>query len=142
MLHSCTIYQPNAGVPYFFSKYPNTDIPGPAQSDPKTSIMQTERKQVTFADNLMVAPYCVNSTLGELHNGVAIYSFDETGETSGLGEGELIKLFSLFYNQEAAANEIFGEIEVGSHGANTRTHISFFITHVHAIKVIYGLICV
>lgn len=31
---------------------------------------------------------------------------------SGLAEGEAIKLFSLFYNAEEAANEIFGDIEV------------------------------
>lgn len=46
------------------------------------------------------------------HNGVAIQSYLETGPTAALAQGESIKLFSLFYNEEAQANIHFEEIEV------------------------------
>lgn len=72
----------------------------------------TKRKQVTFMDDVVVAPSCENSTLAGVHYGVGVYSYLETGETSGLAEGEAIKLFSLFYNEEKAGNELFDKIEV------------------------------
>lgn len=36
----------------------------------------------------------------------------ETGPNAGLAQGEMIKFFSLFYNDEEVANELFEEIEV------------------------------
>ncbi|CAM9856202.1 unnamed protein product, partial [Hapterophycus canaliculatus] len=64
--------------------------------------------QVAFGDSAYTS-YCPNATVA--HNGVGVPGFLESGPDVGLAHGEAIKLFSLFYNEEAKGNEIFAEIE-------------------------------
>ncbi|CAB1103470.1 unnamed protein product [Ectocarpus sp. CCAP 1310/34] len=64
--------------------------------------------EVAFGDSLTTS-LCENATM--VHNGVAVVAYQESGEAVGLGRAEAIKLFSLFYNEEARANELFDEIE-------------------------------
>lgn len=71
------------------------------------------RSQVNFGDSLDVS-FCEGAD--PILNGVQILSFLEGGDTIGLGHGEAIKLFSLFYNLEAKGNELFEEIEVSADG--------------------------
>lgn len=59
---------------------------------------------------MLTTSYCENATM--TYNGVEVLTFYESGDTVGLGQGEAIKLFSLFYNEEAKGNELFDEIEV------------------------------
>lgn len=54
--------------------------------------------------------YCTGAP--DTYNGVGVYTYMESGPTAGLAHGEAIKLFSLFYNEEAKGNELFQEIEV------------------------------
>lgn len=65
---------------------------------------------MAFGDSLTTSWSCENATM--VHNGVAVVAYAERGEAVGLGRAETIKLFSLFYNEEARANELFDEIEV------------------------------
>lgn len=71
---------------------------------------QSNKWQVSFGDSLETG-WCDGAPARE--KAVAVFSYFETGPESGLAEAEAIKLFSLFYNEEAKANEIFREIEVG-----------------------------
>lgn len=75
--------------------------------------------KVAFGDSLTTS-YCANAT--DTHNGVAIQLYSETGPTAALAQGEAIKLFSLFYNEEALGNSIFGEIEVSIFSAAGEGH--------------------
>lgn len=65
--------------------------------------------QVAFGDSLLTG-WC--SDASPVENGVAVQTYMETGSQAGLAHGEAIKLFSLFYNEEAKGNEIFEEIKV------------------------------
>lgn len=38
--------------------------------------------------------------------------YNEVGPTAALAQGEAIKLFALFYNEEELGNSLFDEIEV------------------------------
>ena len=66
-------------------------------------------QQVAFGDNLFTS-FCDGAPMRE--KAVAVVSYLETGPNGGLAQAEMIKLFSLFYNQEAKGNAIFYEIEV------------------------------
>lgn len=48
-----------------------------------------------------------------LYKAVPVYYYEESGPESGLAQGEAIKLFSVFYNEEKRGNEVFTDIEVG-----------------------------
>ncbi|CAM9208422.1 unnamed protein product [Ascophyllum nodosum] len=63
---------------------------------------------VAFGDNLFTS-FCDGAPMRE--KAVAVVSYLETGPNGGLAQAEMIKLFSLFYNQEAKGNAIFYEIE-------------------------------
>ncbi|CAM9439659.1 unnamed protein product [Scytosiphon promiscuus] len=64
--------------------------------------------EVAFGDSVYTS-YCENATVA--HNGVGVVGYLESGPDVGLAHGEAIKLFSLFYNEEAKGNELFTEIE-------------------------------
>lgn len=74
-------------------------------------VLISESVEVAFGDSLTTISTftCPNAT--NTHNGVAIQLFSETGPTAALAQGEGIKLFALFYNEEALGNSIFDEIE-------------------------------
>ena len=57
----------------------------------------------------------------------AFLPFDEWNEPSILGQEEYLKLASIFYNEEEAANEIFGQIEarLDCVGHNTEEYLKF-----------------
>lgn len=66
---------------------------------------------MTFADSMFLSCDYVQ-TSDKLYNGVGVFTYLEQGPNASLANAEVVKLFGVFYNEEARAETVFGEIEV------------------------------